>query len=353
MMTSELAPPRGVKYMTFTPPRRARVYLADSQIELVDHTNMGVVNEDVDGTVMFKVGDYYTLSSVACDGFEGKTKTYELVAIVDKFYDVDIDSVVVKQVDGDKGTVFTLSKNDCNFLGIDYEKGLQMFPISLNWKHVERTVIPFDKNNLGSVPLSKVDGTVRHILIKLKGFKWFHDHVYMLTPEGSIVLETDFVTSLSVSLKKPLVCTNDCYAQSLSLNKGALIKHRIVMPNGITFPRGGMISTENEIFILLELKSSSDDFFLGVQRQHLDGIKVSDMFSVSWECSPRREEYVKKMVVDEFQAQKGARNTKLHEEIADILLLSRRIRAQADSISNRLRLQKSLARSIPYYYWHL
>ena len=336
------------EYVVEVPPMERKTCLDESQFEVVDHSNMGVVDESISHTPMFKIGDHYTLSSVACDGFEAKTKTYELVGIVNKFADVDVDSLIVKQVDGHQGIVYTLSKNDCHFLGVKYEKGLQLLPITLNWKHVDKNA-PFDKNDLGTVPLSKIDESIRNILIKIKGFKDYSNG-YILTPNETLIEEDDFITSLSVTLKKPLVYGYNGHKGSVFLDEGHSVSYRLVEPNHTIYSNGNFISKENEIFVLLELKhkvsnAPSNDSFIGVQRKYLEGVKPSEMLTISWDSS-------NEITIDEFQTRKKNEETKRkrffsdlnsmtnpsqylnerYECVADVLMRSRLLRSDIVSI---------------------
>ena len=85
--------------------------------EAVDFTDMSVVSEPKHMIPKFIEGEKYALRGVACDGFKMEEKVYELVGMVDEFHGVKVDSVIVKQVGGEKGLIFTLSKNDCAQLG--------------------------------------------------------------------------------------------------------------------------------------------------------------------------------------------------------------------------------------------
>ena len=40
----------------------------------------------------------------------------------------------MKQIDGETGMLFSLSKNDCSIYDIPYESNLQIFPSTMKWK---------------------------------------------------------------------------------------------------------------------------------------------------------------------------------------------------------------------------
>ena len=100
--------------------------------EAVDFSEFDIVEVSEPHTPKFIEGENYALQGVACDGFEMETKIYKLIKVVDDFYGTNINSVIVKQIAGEQGIIFTLSKNDCEYHGIEYEKGLQLFPKTLN-----------------------------------------------------------------------------------------------------------------------------------------------------------------------------------------------------------------------------
>lgn len=85
------------------------------------------------------VGQIYSLKGVNCDGFEMKEKEYKVIAFVDSLHGISIDSVIMKQVGGDEdGLKFTLTKADCVNLNIEFQNGLELFPINLGWTKPKR-----------------------------------------------------------------------------------------------------------------------------------------------------------------------------------------------------------------------
>lgn len=70
---------------------------------------------------------------------------YKMIDYVGKLNDVDIESVVVKQVGGEDTTVFSLTKADCKELGIPYEPKLQLFPLQMKWRIPYKKVMKMHK----------------------------------------------------------------------------------------------------------------------------------------------------------------------------------------------------------------
>ena len=89
--------------------------------EAVDFTDMGIINEEDNYVPKFVKGEKYALSGVSCEGFEMPEKVYELVGVHDEYDGININSVIVKQVGGYQDKIFTLSKHDCECMGIEYE----------------------------------------------------------------------------------------------------------------------------------------------------------------------------------------------------------------------------------------
>ena len=52
-----------------------------------------------------------------------------------------LNILILKQVEGPKGTIFTLNRNDCKRYHIKYEPGLQVFSMEFNWIPCNATII--------------------------------------------------------------------------------------------------------------------------------------------------------------------------------------------------------------------
>ena len=268
--------------------------------EVVDFTSMGVIEEPIHLIPKFVEGEKYALKGIACDGFDMAEKIYELIGVVNDFDGVKIDSVIVKQIGGDKGLIFTLSKNDCAHLGIEYQKGLQLFPKNLSWRRI-KDVVPFDKHNLATTPVSDIDNTIRYILIKLNGFEDYHDG-YVLTPSGNLIKEKQFKKSVRVQTIEPIVYGNGYIVQDkTNLNV------EIVYPKTMTFNHGNFISSENSVFLLIKLNKELDglaetsvDGLFGVEPKYFDGVDPNEYFTISWD-------ELGSFTVEEYEAEKKRR----------------------------------------------
>ena len=302
-----------------------RVSLPKEFFEAIDFTNMGVVKEAENVVPAFIIGEKYSLKGVSCEGFEMPEKVYELVAIHDEFDGININSLIVKQISGDQDKIFTLSKNDCEHIGIPYEKGLQLFPKHLNWQRVKE-VIPFNPSNLGTTPLSNIDNTVRYVLLKLDGFKDYEDG-YVVTPSGKIIKEAQFEKTLKIVSNEPIVYTNPTARQTgICIPEGTPLDVNIVYPEGLNFNHGNFISSDDNVYVLITLakqviKQDAIDGFYGVEKDLLDGFNPNDHFIISWDelGAYTIEEYEKEKERREKEkqariAREEARKKKLIEE---------------------------------------
>lgn len=63
-----------------------------------------------------------------------KPRTFKFIKYIHSHGEIIIDGVIMKQIDGETGMLFSLSKNDCIIYNIPYESNLQIFPLTMKWK---------------------------------------------------------------------------------------------------------------------------------------------------------------------------------------------------------------------------
>lgn len=279
----------------------------------IDYTNMGIINEKTNKLPRFIIGENYSLKGVSCDGFDMPEKVYKLIGIVNEYAGVNVDSVIVKQVGGERGQIFTLSKNDCAQLGIEYENGLQLFPKKMSWTRVKDKV-DFDSNNLGTTPRSNIDNTIRHIVIKINGFKDYSDG-FILSPSGRLINEKKFAESIRVINNEPIV-----YGNGFVIPDKVILDARLITPKDIIFNHGNFISSEDEMFLLISLQSNVNfkgfekirhtliDDCYGVEPQYLDGVNPKKLFTIAW------DEFAC-LTIDEYERDKSERLKREKEKI--------------------------------------
>jgi hypothetical protein len=142
----------------------------------------------------FEIGANYTLSSEENEDFDTEKSLYNVVATVGTIADIPVDAVVVKQLEGEEGKMFTLTKNDCKYLGIPFQERLMLFPKGMNWekaltddekrKHLEQMINQptevqrkpfnpeaFDPMDLSTYPFNEADKQTDTLVLKIAPLK--------------------------------------------------------------------------------------------------------------------------------------------------------------------------------------
>lgn len=81
----------------------------------------------------FVVGKKYMLRQKSVCGSREIIKKYICKKFIYTVKDELLNILILKQVEGPKGTIFTLNRNDCKRYHIKYEPGLQVFSMEFNW----------------------------------------------------------------------------------------------------------------------------------------------------------------------------------------------------------------------------
>lgn len=129
----------------------------------------------------FEKGKEYILKGVECDDFSMPSRKYVLIDTIDSYEGINIDSVIMKQIDGPNSSmIFSLTKNDCKKIGIEFQPQLQLFPKSLEWIKVgeekknkdklKQLPIFFDENDLSTYPVDFQTKKIKNMAVKISGF---------------------------------------------------------------------------------------------------------------------------------------------------------------------------------------
>lgn len=211
----------------------------------------------------------YQIKKEECDGFETEDKTYQFKGVIDELNGIKIDSVIMKQVSGQKSTIFSLTKFDCRNIGLTFENGLQLFPKNMEWVDVTpqshqneeiKEENTFVITNLSTYPRCSIDETIRTIMFKLHGCTNLGTRI-MLPNKKTIIKKENFLDSLVIK-RLPLLngFSNDC----------AIKTHLF----GINCPKEDIIDVNGDIFIELHLVQKnpySHDRLIGINPQWLKG----------------------------------------------------------------------------------
>lgn len=108
-------------------------------------------------------GKEYQLTGTSCEGFEMKPRTFKFIKYIHSHGDIIIDGVIMKQIDGETGMLFSLSKNDCIIYNIPYESNLQIFPLTMKWEIKDKRTKPNKKKPESSYyTTNKTNEIIRH-----------------------------------------------------------------------------------------------------------------------------------------------------------------------------------------------
>ena len=229
---------------------------------------------------------------------------------MDETDDMALNSVIVKEITPHRGTLHTLSKNDCEWLGVEFENGLQLMPKSLDWKPYEAEV-EFDPNDLSTTHTFNSTRTISHVLLKVNGFQSCHNSM-ILTPNGRVIRETDFKNSLVVKNNIPLV-----YLNTKMEDIGSKLRYEVSIIEGERYSRSNILTDDNSLYLLVsfEMFTANIQDAIGIDKDYLKGISPSDFFSVSWDefGAYTLEEYEAKL-----EEERKERERKVAEEEAKL-----------------------------------
>ena len=257
--------------------------------------------------LIFHNGERYSLKPKECDGFKMDEHVYEVYGTIDKFDDdeMNINSVIVKEITESNGTLYTLSRNDCEWLGIEFSSGLQLLPKSLDWKYVD---VDFDENDLSTTQSLEGDGKIHYVLLKINGFKSYPNS-NILTPSGKIIDENRLENSLVIRNNIPLISSNHKIGDSNST-----LLRKIVKVGKNKYTNSNILTDNNELYVLVRISLRyrfNNDY--GIDRDYLKNISPKDFFSVEWDefGAMTLNEYNKKI---EFERYERERRIAIEEE---------------------------------------
>lgn len=222
---------------------------------------MRYVPEKVEKKSKMKKGSVYSLPSEECDGFVLPQKKYKYIDYVNEIDGVTVDSVILKQVEGENSSIFSLTKNDCRKLGIEFEQGLQLFPKSMGWTLCERgenndveREIEFDSQNLSTYPVDFTTKTIRRITIKMSGFNVANNSIFTNDSQYISTIGS-FSKILFVTAKENIGGEN---INEIKINRGSIIIFRIVTQD-LSITTNGVVDMNGNIFIELVLEHVGRD----------------------------------------------------------------------------------------------
>lgn len=249
----------------------------------------------------YTIGKVYSLRGAECDDFKMPSKEYVLVAIVSNINEINLDSLVMKQISGNVGTIFSLTKNDCRLLNIEFQQGLQLFPKNLDWKEVKEEKEDevkqeekpkneeekvFDENNMSTYPVNYDDRTIRHIMIEISGCNYMPCGDYIIFSDGYRLRRSELLNKLSIKLKRPLYGNGD---RSAMFNINETINYRFMTSEVSNCTTNEIVDSNGNIYIELSLakkqiapRQETADGYIGVHPLVFNNQPFNEVFEVSY-----------------------------------------------------------------------
>lgn len=148
-----------------------------------------------------KVGKLYGLQGESCDEFAMPMNVFICKGIVNDYHGTALDVAIMKHVEGEEGHIFSLTRNECKMLGVEYEPKLQVFPIEFNWIPMEhQEARDYTPNNLGTYKPSPITGTIKQMHVFMRMVRpCGNSHLY--TPNDSAIPTELFLKTIRVYFK--------------------------------------------------------------------------------------------------------------------------------------------------------
>jgi hypothetical protein len=236
----------------------------------------------------FVLGDTYKLSGAGCEDFTMPIKEYQLVAILDNANGIILDAVVMKQISGERSTIFSLTKLDCQNLGIEFQRGLQIFPKNLNWVKKENTQevvetsseVEFNSNILATYPKNYDDGLIHRVVIKISGFKR-HLQGIMAQDNGHLISSTGSRPRFTIRVKQRI--GNATNTDSATFPVDYCLPYKIVTSSvsRCSETSGNYMDEDGCIFLELDMtRKGFDRNIIGLNHELLGEYSFNDLFEV-------------------------------------------------------------------------
>lgn len=159
--------------------------------------------ETVQETEHLIPGQLYKLRGEECEGFEMPTRVYMCKGIFKELEGIPLNAVLMKLVEGEEDSIYSLTRLDCKLLNVDYETKLQLFPDNFDWQQVAE--IPrereFDVANLGTYKPSTTNGKIKLMHVFLNGIR-LYNRKSVQTPASDLVNSVNsFLGSIMFTFK--------------------------------------------------------------------------------------------------------------------------------------------------------
>lgn len=219
-----------------------------------------------------RVGHKYALQEEPCEGTEMPISVYECKHIIKEFGGINLNSVVMKQLEGNSDMIFSLTKADCKNFGLKYEPQLQLFPINFNWKRLDTIIdIKFDPRNMGTYKPSPLDGTIHQMHILINGIDrapsiklgMREEIPHIILPNGRVHNFDFFLNTLIFKFKDK------------NLQRHFPITYKVLSDKN----NGNIIDSRNKTIGIMLFFGATE----GIDPQEFEGKTIDELIEASWE----------------------------------------------------------------------
>lgn len=213
----------------------------------------------------FKEGDVFSLQGVECDDFTMPVKEYQVIKKVDEVFGVKLDGLVVKQISGDSSTIFSLTKTDCQTLGIEFQPRLLFFPMNMNWKTVSKShresFKEFNPMDFSSYPVVRETKKIERIVVKISNMSNYKNDFLC---GGIEISYRDAMGGFMLVVKRPIQTKYGV------LNPNRII-HGVNVTSGV-YRQQGLVMESGAIYFEFDV--------MGIEPSSVEGVDFHDLFDV-------------------------------------------------------------------------
>lgn len=213
----------------------------------------------------FKEGDIFSLQGVECDDFTMPVKEYQVIKKVDEVFGVKLDGLVVKQISGDSSTIFSLTKTDCQTLGIEFQPRLLFFPMNMNWKAVSKShresFKEFNPMDFSSYPVVRETKKIERIVVKISNVSNYKNNFRC---DGIEFSHRDAIGGFILVVKRPIQTKYGV------LNPSRVI-HGVNATSGV-YRQQGLVMESGAIYFEFDV--------MGIEPSSVEGVDFHDLFDV-------------------------------------------------------------------------
>lgn len=213
----------------------------------------------------FKKGDVFALQGVECDDFSMPVKEYEVIKKVDEIFGIQLDGLVVKQISGDTSTIFSLTKTDCQTLGIEFQPRLLFFPMNMNWKEViisqHEKIKEFNPLDMSTYPVFKETNLIERIVVRINNVRQICGDI--------------FCNDFQISIKELMGGFMLVVKKNIPVRNGMLRQGQVIYGMNVTsgiFSHSGLLINDDSIYFEFCVN--------GIDPSIVEGYNLHDLFEV-------------------------------------------------------------------------